>query len=250
MKLLKILTLRYQLVAIVQKLKGNWCLQLWQVFIFTKPLCNDKFKDYFVFCFRTSVLPSSHVESSFISDKISRSCFFGSVIKLAKFTNYDVVAALRCEFAVAKHQTFVRILYPFWFKDVTFESFSWGTGSNPVEACTLLGAFAIIAKIDCPPVRIKSLVEFHPRVKWNLFLQRKIVIRLPNILYLPYSIARRAWETLFFFIYLFFPALSFLRDLLFATTVSKLQLSWKCVLLALLFKSKSSLTTGLDNLVI
>ena len=188
MKLLKILTLRYQLVAIVRKLKGNWCLQLWQVFIFTKILCNDKFKDYFV-------LPSSHVESSFISDKISRSCFFGSVIKLAKFTNYDVVVALTCESAVAKHQTFVRILYPFWFKDVTSESFSWGTGSNPVEACTLLGAFAIIAKIDCPPVRIKSLVEFHPRVKWNLFLQRKIVIKLPNILYSPYSIARRAWET-------------------------------------------------------
>ena len=207
MKLLKILALRYQLVAIVQKLKGNWCLQLWQVFIFTKPLCHDKFKDYFVFCFHTSVLPSSHVESSFISDKISRSCFFGSVIKLAKFTNYDVVVALTCEFAVAKHQTFVRILYPFWFKDVTFESFSWGTGSNPVEACTLLGAFAIIAKIDCPPVRIKSLVEFHPRVKWNLFLQRKILIRLPNILYLPYSIARRAWETRgkhsFFYLFVF-----------------------------------------------
>ena len=205
------------------------------------------------FCFRTSVLPSSHVESSFIPDKISRSCFFGSFIKLAKFTNYDVVVALTCEFAVAKHQTFVRILYPFWFKDVTSESFSWGTGSNPVEACTLLGAFAIIAKIDCPPVRIKSLVEFHPRVKWNLFLQRKIVIRLPNILYLPYSIARRAWETRgkhcsFLFI-CFFPALSFLRHLLFATTMSKLRLSWKCVLLALLFKSKSSLTTSLDNLV-
>ena len=129
---------------------------------------------------------------------------------------------------------------------------AWSTGSNPVEACTLLGAFAIIAKIDCPPVRIKSLVEFHPRVKWNLFLQRKIVIRLPNILYLPYSIARRAWETRgkhcsFLFI-CFFPALSFLRHLLFATTMSKLRLSWKCVLLALLFKSKSSLTTGLDNL--
>ena len=164
-------------------------------------------KTILFFCFRTSVLPSSHVESSFISDKISRSCFFGSVIQLAKFTSYDVVVALTCEFAVAKHQTFVRILYPFWFKDVTFESFSWGTGSNPVEACTLLGAFAIIAKIDCPPVRIKSLVEFHPRVKWNLFLQRKIVIRLPNILYLPYSIARRAWETRgkhsFFYLFVF-----------------------------------------------
>ena len=70
-------------------------------------------KTILFFCFRTSVLPSSHVESSFISDKISRSCFFGSVIKLAKFTNYDVVVALTCEFAIAKHQTFVRILYPF-----------------------------------------------------------------------------------------------------------------------------------------
>ena len=70
-------------------------------------------KTILFFCFRTSVPPSSHVESSFISDKISRSCFFGSVIQLAKFTSYDVVVALTCEFAVAKHQTFVRILYPF-----------------------------------------------------------------------------------------------------------------------------------------
>ena len=70
-------------------------------------------KTILFFCFRTAVPPSSHVESSFISDKISRSCFFGSVIQLAKFTNYDVVVALTCEFAVAKHQTFVRILYPF-----------------------------------------------------------------------------------------------------------------------------------------
>ena len=129
---------------------------------------------------------------------------------------------------------------------------AWGTGSNPVEACALLGAFAIIAKIACPPARIKSLVEFHSRVKCNLFVQRKIVIRLPNILNWPYSIARRAWETLFhwtlfFFIYLFFPALPFLRHLLFANTLSKLGLSWKCVLLTLLFKSKWSLTTGLDN---
>ena len=219
MKLLKILTLRYQLVAIVRKLKGNWCLQLLQVFIFTKLLCNDNFKDYFV-------LPSSHVESSFISDKISRSCFFGSVIKLAKFTNYDVVVALTYELAIAKHQTFVRILYPFWFKDVTFESFSWGTGSNPVEACTLLGAFAIIAKIDCLPVRIKSLVEFHPRVTWNLFLRRKIVIKLPNILYSPYSIARRAWETRgrhcsFLFI-------CFFRHYLFSVTSSLLPLWANC----------------------
>ena len=81
-------------------------------------------KTILIFCFRTSVLPSSHVESSFISDKISRSCFFGSVIQLAKFTSYDVIVALTCEFAVAEYQTLVWILYLFRFKDVTFESFS------------------------------------------------------------------------------------------------------------------------------
>ena len=81
-------------------------------------------KTILIFCFRISVLPSSHVESSFISDKISRSCFFGSVIQLAKFTSYDVIVALTCEFAVAEYQTLVLILYLFRFKDVTFESFS------------------------------------------------------------------------------------------------------------------------------
>ena len=81
-------------------------------------------KTILIFCFRTSVLPSSHVESSFISDKKSRSCFFGSVIQLAKFTSYDVIVALTCEFAVAEYQTLVWILYLFRFKDVTFESFS------------------------------------------------------------------------------------------------------------------------------
>ena len=128
---------------------------------------------------------------------------------------------------------------------------AWGTGSNTVEACTLLGALAIIAKIACPPARIKSLFEFHPRVNWNLCLQRKIVIRLPSILLAIFNFQKglgNTRETLFFFVYLFFPALSFLRHLLFANTLSKLRLSWKCVLLALLFKSKPSWTTGLDNL--
>ena len=71
------------------------------------------------YCIRTSVLPPSNVKSRLISDKISRSCFFGSVIQLD-----DVIVALTCEFAVAEHQTFVRILNPFRFKDVTFESFA------------------------------------------------------------------------------------------------------------------------------
>ena len=81
-------------------------------------------KTVLLFCFRTSVLPTSHVESGIISEKISRSCFFGSVIQLAKFISYDVIVALTCEFAVAEYQTFVRILYPFCFQDVTCESFS------------------------------------------------------------------------------------------------------------------------------
>ena len=76
------------------------------------------------YCIRTSVLPPSNVKSSLISDKISRSCFFVSVIQLAKITSHDVIVALTCEFAVAEHQTFVRILNPFRFKDVTFESFA------------------------------------------------------------------------------------------------------------------------------
>ena len=76
------------------------------------------------YCIRTSVLPPSNVKSRLISDKISRSCFFGSVIQLAKITSHDVIVALTCEFAVAEHQTFVWILNPFRFKDVTFESFA------------------------------------------------------------------------------------------------------------------------------
>ena len=46
--------------------------------VFTNLLYNNDFKDYVIA--RTSVIPPSHVESSFISDKIFRSCFFGSVI--------------------------------------------------------------------------------------------------------------------------------------------------------------------------
>ena len=79
--------------------------------VFTNLLYNSDFKDYVIV--HTSVLPSSHVESSFISDKIFRSCLFDSVIKLAKFTSFDVIVALTCEFAVAEHQTLVRILYLF-----------------------------------------------------------------------------------------------------------------------------------------
>ena len=33
-------------------------------------------------------------------------------------------SVLTCEFVVAEYQTFVRILYPFCFQDVTCESFS------------------------------------------------------------------------------------------------------------------------------
>ena len=79
--------------------------------VFTNLLYNSDFKDYVIV--HTSVLPSSHVESSFISDKIFRSCLFDSVIKLAKFTSFDVIVALTCEFAVAEHQTLVWILYLF-----------------------------------------------------------------------------------------------------------------------------------------
>ena len=107
---------------IVQGLKELDVFSREKYSVFTNLLYNSDFKDYVIV--RTSVLPSSHVESSFISDKISRSCFFGSVIQLAKFTSYDVIVALTCEFAVAEYQTLVWILYLFRFKDVTFESFS------------------------------------------------------------------------------------------------------------------------------
>ena len=86
---------------------------------------------------------------------------------------------------------------------------AWRTGSNPVEACTLLGAFAIIAKIACQPARIKSLVEFHPRVKWNLFVQRKIVIR------------KHKGNTVLFYLF-------FLQHYLFSVTSSLLTLSANC----------------------
>ena len=74
-------------------------------------------------CILTCVLPPSNVDSSFIWDKIFRSCFFGSVLQLAKITSHDIIVAMKCEFAVAEHQTFVRILNPFRFQYVTFESF-------------------------------------------------------------------------------------------------------------------------------
>ena len=76
------------------------------------------------YCICTSVLPPSNVKSSLISDKISRSCFFASGIQLAKITSHDIIVAMRCELAVVEHQTFVRILNPFRFQYVTFESFS------------------------------------------------------------------------------------------------------------------------------
>ena len=72
----------------------------------------------------TSVFPLSHVKPSFILDKIVRFLFPSSVIQLAYFTSYDVIVALTCDFVVAKHQTFVRVLHPFWFIGVTLESLS------------------------------------------------------------------------------------------------------------------------------
>ena len=72
----------------------------------------------------TSVFPLSHVKPSFILDKIVRFLFPSSVIQLAYFTSYDVIVALTCDFVVAKHQTFVQVLHPFWFIGVTLESLS------------------------------------------------------------------------------------------------------------------------------
>ena len=74
-------------------------------------------------CILTSVLPLSNVDSSFIWDKIFRSCFFGSVIQLAKITSHDVIVAMRCEFAVAEHQTIVRILNLFDFNMLPLRAF-------------------------------------------------------------------------------------------------------------------------------
>ena len=79
--------------------------------VFTNLLYIKILKDFVIV--RTSVLPPSSLESSFISDKIFRSCFFGSVIQLAKSTDFDVIVALTCEFAAAEHQALVRIVYPF-----------------------------------------------------------------------------------------------------------------------------------------
>ena len=73
-------------------------------------------------CFHTSVGPPSHIESAFIFDKIARSCFLSAVIQLTCFTEFEIVVALTGEFAVAEHETFVRILNPFCFKGVTLKS--------------------------------------------------------------------------------------------------------------------------------
>ena len=72
----------------------------------------------------TSVCPLSHIESVFILYKILRFFFLCFVIQLTYSTRFDVIVALTCEFTVAKHQTFVRILYPSRFIGVTSESFS------------------------------------------------------------------------------------------------------------------------------
>ena len=61
---------------------------------------------------------------SFIWDKIVRFLILSSVVQLAYFTSYDVFVALTCNFVVAKHQTFVRVLHPFCFIGVTLESLS------------------------------------------------------------------------------------------------------------------------------
>ena len=83
---------------------------------------------------------------------------------------------------------------------------AWRTGSNPVEACTLLGAFAIIAKIACPPARIKSLVEFHPRVKWNLFVQRlwsDYRTFYTGHIQLPEGLGKHKGNTVLFYLFVF-----------------------------------------------
>ena len=64
------------------------------------------------------------VKPSFILDKIVRLLFVSSVIQLIYFTSCDVIVALTCDFVVAKHQTFIRVLNPFCFTGVTLENLS------------------------------------------------------------------------------------------------------------------------------
>lgn len=99
----------------------------------------DSVVRYFVWVFHSysgtssSVCPLSHIESVFILYKILRFFFLCFVIQLTYSTRFDVIVALTCEFTVAKHQTFVRILYPSRFIGVTSESFSTQLGHTEVH---------------------------------------------------------------------------------------------------------------------